>query len=60
MDGLDIAKMLMERGYQSQQIILITGSPQEQLPAHPYGYVSKPNIASQLLSAIQAACQTLS
>lgn len=52
--GIDVAKSLMERGYTAKQIILITGSPAEQLPANDYGYVCKPQIASQLISSIQA------
>lgn len=59
-NGIELADELVKRGYQAKQIILITGSPADQLPEHPYGYVSKPSIASQLIPAILSAADTLS
>lgn len=55
MDGLQVAATLCQQNYRPTQIILITGSPKEQLPEHPYGYVSKPAIANDLLPAIRSA-----
>ena len=59
LNGIEIANELLKRGYQASQIILITGSPADQLPEHAYGYVSKPSIASQLIPTIFAAAKTL-
>jgi DNA-binding NarL/FixJ family response regulator len=58
-DGLTLANILTQNGYKPYQIIMITGSPEEQLPPHPYGYVSKPNIANNLLPTITFVCQQL-
>lgn len=53
-DGLELAKWLESR-MPSERIILVTGSPQEQIPAHPYGYVPKSRIATELLPQILAS-----
>lgn len=50
-DGLDLAKSL-EQHIPPHRIILVTGSPPEQIPPHPYGYVPKSKIAMRLLSRI--------
>ena len=57
--GMDVAKSLLERGYTEKQIILITGSPAEQLPDNNYGYVCKPQIASQLVATIQSVTEVI-
>ncbi len=60
-DGLELAKSL-ERMVTPQQIILVTGSPVDQIPEHPYGYVPKPRIATELIDQIKsrakASCQS--
>jgi len=50
-DGLQLAKAL-EAQLSCDRMILVTGSPPDQIPAHPYGYVPKPKIAMQLVDTI--------
>jgi DNA-binding NarL/FixJ family response regulator len=50
-DGLELAKGLQQK-IDSERIILVTGSPPEQIPPHPYCYVPKPQIASALIPTI--------
>lgn len=50
-DGLELAKSL-EAKIPPRQMILVTGSPPDQIPPHPYGYVPKPKIASALVEQI--------
>ncbi len=50
-DGLELAKALSEK-ISTERMILVTGSPPEQIPPHPYGYVPKPKIATDLVSQI--------
>ena len=50
-DGLELAKAL-EAKISPTRMILVTGSPADQIPKHPYGYVPKPDIASQLVPTI--------
>lgn len=52
-DGLELAKAL-EAKIPPHRIILVTGSPPDQIPPHPYGYVPKPKIASALVEQILA------
>lgn len=51
-DGLDLAAALVSK-IPEDKLILVTGSPQEQLPQNPYGYVPKPQIASKLIDEIK-------
>lgn len=51
-DGLELAKALESR-LKAEKIILVTGSPADQLPAHSYGYVPKSRISSDLVSEIR-------
>lgn len=57
-DGLELANMLIP-GYEPSQIIMITGSPAEQLGQHPFRYVPKPSIAEALVPEIQKAVAEL-
>ncbi|MCA9798939.1 MAG: response regulator transcription factor [Cyanobacteria bacterium HKST-UBA04] len=57
-DGLELANTLTEgvhAQYAPWQVIMITGSPREQLGDIPYGFVPKPAIAQRLLQAIDEA-----
>ena len=60
LNGIELANELLKRGYAASQIILITGSPVDQLPENAYGYVSKPSIASQLIPTILSIAEVLS
>ncbi len=51
-DGLELAKSL-ESKLPARRMILVTGSPADQIPGHPYGYVPKPRIASDLVPQIR-------
>ncbi len=50
-DGFVLAKSL-ESKISPQRLILVTGSPPEQIPPHPYRYVPKPQIAMNLIPEI--------
>lgn len=47
-DGLEFAAWLAQH-IDPKQIVLVTGSPPDQIPPHPYGYVPKSCLASNLL-----------
>jgi len=51
-DGLELAKAL-EAKLPCDRMILVTGSPADQIPVHPYGYVPKAKIAEGLITQIQ-------
>jgi YesN/AraC family two-component response regulator len=53
-DGLELAKA-MEAKLPAHRMILVTGSPPDQVPPHPYGYVPKPKIVSDLVQGIRNA-----
>lgn len=53
-DGLELARSLAQQ-LPVERIILVTGSPVEQIPEHSYGYVPKSRIASELIPGIQMA-----
>ncbi len=52
-DGMELARTL-ERKLSPKRMILVTGSPAEQIPEHPYFYVPKSRIASDLVPQIRA------
>jgi DNA-binding NarL/FixJ family response regulator len=53
-DGLALARSLEAKGFSPRRIVLVTGSPPEQIPAHAYGYVPKSQISSQLIPHLQS------
>ncbi len=53
-DGLELAAKLSSKATPNR-IILVTGSPPDQIPPHPYRYVPKPQIAIRLVEEIRAA-----
>ncbi len=54
-DGLDLGQKLEADGFSPKRIILVSGSPAESIPENPYHYVAKPQIASKLITTINAA-----
>lgn len=50
-DGFELARSL-EKNLHPDQIIMVTGSPPDQIPENPYGYIPKSKIASELVPQI--------
>jgi DNA-binding NarL/FixJ family response regulator len=48
-DGLVLADTLLSQGMASWQLTMVSGSPKNQFPPNPYGYVPKAQIAQDLL-----------
>ena len=52
--GLDLANTLVsEHGHSAERIIVISGSNPAVFPQHPYRFIPKSVIASQLIDALQ-------
>jgi DNA-binding NarL/FixJ family response regulator len=57
-DGIALGHLLAQT-MPPHRLILVTGSPVDQIPDHPFGLVPKPQIASQLVERIRQGHSTL-
>lgn len=53
-DGLEVGQTLLEKGLPSHRIVLVSGSDPASIPAHPFLYVPKNRIASELLPLLES------
>lgn len=51
-DGLQVGHALVEQGFPAKRIILVSGTDPSAIPANPYHFVPKQQIASRLLDTI--------
>ena len=53
-DGLAVGEALLSQGIPPERIVLISGSDPSSIPAHPYLFVPKHRMASELLPLLQS------
>lgn len=53
-DGLAVGEFVMQAGLPPERIILISGSEPTSIPAHPFLFVPKSRIASELLPLLES------
>lgn len=51
-DGLEVGSQLLEEGLPPERIILISGSEPSSIPSHPFLFVPKSRIGSELLGLL--------
>jgi len=51
-DGMDVGHKLLEEGLPAERIILISGSDPGMIPAHPFLFVPKSRIGSDLVGLL--------
>jgi DNA-binding NarL/FixJ family response regulator len=51
-DGLAVGEALMARGLNPNAMIVVSGSPPASIPPHPFRFVAKTRIASDLLQSM--------
>lgn len=53
-DGLDVGNQLVSEGLPPERIILVSGSDPSSIPSHPFLFVPKHRLASELLPLIES------
>lgn len=53
-DGLDVGEWILQTGFPSERIILISGSDPGSIPPHPFLFVPKTQIGSDLLPLLKS------
>ncbi|WP_373531388.1 response regulator [Vampirovibrio sp.] len=56
-DGIEVGKILLSQGVPSEHIVLISGANPSSIPKHPFLYVPKPLIATDLLPLLASVTQ---
>ncbi len=53
-DGLEVGRQLLEEGFPPERIILVSGSDPSSIPSHPFLFVPKHRLASELLPLLES------